>query len=415
MALPLELYIAARYIKANIKQSFIVMFAVGIGVSLIVFIPSANMSFYGRMLERAVEKAPSITISREMKTKERNRQLLQPWFPGPEEVRISDKTLSRKRNILGYRTLMQRLAEEPDVVTVAPYVSEHIIVVRGSKVMGADLQGIVPNLEEKMTHISGDVEKGDLSDLHSNEVFLGRKLAEELGVDLGSRVQLVTSQGTRSFKVVGTLSTGLYAKDYSTVITSLTAAQKLLDMSSTVTSIGLRVTDPYQADAIAQDIRLRYGLKAESWMEQNKLLLDELKSFRVIISFISFLIVFAAASSITSILIMVVSSKSKEIGILKAMGAQPGQIMRLFMIQAMVLSLIGAVLGVFGGQGIIELYNASPIAKMESSLGFERKPIVMNIPFTMLAVMYAMISSFLASLLPAWQASRLNPVDAINK
>ncbi len=413
--IPLELYIAWRYIKANIKQSFIVMLAVGIGVALIIFIPSVNMSFYDRMLNRAVEKSPHIVVTREMKTRERNTQLLRERYPKAEDVRLSDKTLNRKRNILAYRTVMEQLLDIPGMASAAPFVQENVIAVRGSKVMGGTLQGIVPELEQQISKVADDMEEGSLSDLQGNRVILGWRLADELGVDIGSRIQLVTSQGNRSFKVIGTLNSGLYQKDYGTILTDLNAAQKLLGMSNEVTGIGLKVEDVYNADKTARLIHNMYGFKAESWMEQNKLLLDELQSFRVIIGFIDFMIVFAAASSITSILIMIVSSKSREIGIMKAMGTSQWQIIRLFMIQAIFLSLLGAAFGILGGFGIIELYNATPYARAETAYGFSMEPAQIDPGFTLMAVIYAMISSFLASFIPAWQAGRLNPVEAINK
>lgn len=415
MNLPFEFYIALKYMKANIKQSFIVMLAVGIGVSLIIFIPSVNMSFYKRLLNRAVEKAPNIIVSREIKTGERNQFLITQKFPISHTVTLSDKTLSRKRNILAYRSVIEKFMNIPGVLAAAPYVEENVIVVRGSKTQGATLQGIIPELEQQVTKLEEDIEKGQLSDLKGDNVFLGWRIADELGVNIGSRVQLITSKGIKSFKVIGTINTGLYYKDFTMVVTDLKSAQKLLNLSGEVTAIGLKIKDVYQAEEIAHNITRSFGLKAQSWMNQNKLLLDELKNFEVIVGFIDFLIVFAAASSITSILIMVVSSKAKEIGILKAMGATPGKIVRLFMIQSVILSLAGSIVGIIGGVGIIEFYNLTPYARMESAFGFQMEPAAISARFVVMAIIYSLVSSFIASCIPAWQAGKLNPVEAINK
>ena len=166
---------------------------------------------------------------------------------------------------------------------------------------------------------------------------------------------------------------------------------------------------------MAKDLGALYNLKARSWMEDNKIFLDQIANFRIIIGVINFLIVFAAATSITSILIMVVASKSKEIGILKAMGASPGSIMRLFIAQGICLSLFGIAAGFLGANGLITLYNLSPMAKGSTILGIERPPTVMSQEYAILALIYALISSMLASLFPAWRASRLDPVEAINQ
>jgi lipoprotein-releasing system permease protein len=127
------------------------------------------------------------------------------------------------------------------------------------------------------------------------------------------------------------------------------------------------------------------------------------------------LIVLAAATSITSILIMVVASKSKEIGILKAMGASPAAIMRLFIAQGMFLSMLGTAAGYVGAWGLIALYNLSPMGRGQSILGIERPPTVMSQDYAIMALVYAAICSVLASFFPAWRASQLDPVEAINQ
>jgi lipoprotein-releasing system permease protein len=452
LQLPIEWYIAARYISSNIKQSIIVALAVGIGVSIIIFIPSVNLSFFDDLLTKTVEDYPHIRVTQEYNTTAQNQEtlttilpaLLKELFPGvslPQEVSgqsisqeaispealspgdkpkigkilFSDQTVPRRRNLTAYRRMMIELLKVPGVTDAAPYISEQVIVAHGSRVRGAGLRGVIPDKEKEISRIEEDIQEGDFDNLNGNQVFLGWRLADEIGVKIGQHVQLVTSRGTKSFKVTGLVKTGIYQQDMDTVMLSLQSAQNLLNMSNEVTGISLRLKDYYQAKILGNTIAKSYRVKTRSWMEDNEIILQQVANFRVIISFISFLIVFAAATSITSVLVMVVASKSKEIGILKAIGMKEMAIIRLFLIQAIFLSILGAMAGVLGGMVLIAVYNATPFAKAETLLGVGRQPVRLNLEYTGYAIVYAMISSFIASLIPAWQAGRLDPVKAINQ
>ncbi|WP_373531534.1 ABC transporter permease [Vampirovibrio sp.] len=416
--LPVELYLAKRYVSANPKQSLIIMLAVGIGVALIVFIPSINLSFFQYFLDKTVQNSAHINLTRELDTMPRNQVLLKQALSAQGEtgrILFSDQTSTRRRNINAYKRLLSELEKFPGILAVAPSVRDQVIVVKGSQNQAATLQGIMPALENQVNQLETDVVEGNLMAMGPNDVFLGSALAEELNAGVGDRVQLITPYGSRSYKVAGLIKSGVYQQDLTKVLQPLESAQNLLDLDNEITNVSIKITDIYQAENMARQLADLYQLKARSWMEDNKIFLDQINNFRIIIAVINFLIVFAAATSITSILIMVVASKSREIGILKAMGASPQVIMRLFIAQGIGLSIMGTMAGFVGAYGLITLYNVSPLAKGETILGIERPPTVMNLEYALLALVYALISSVLASLFPAWRASRLDPVEAINQ
>ncbi|MBX2861602.1 MAG: ABC transporter permease [Vampirovibrio sp.] len=413
--LPIEIYVAWRYMRFNLKQSFIVALAVGIGVSIIIFIPSINLSFFGYFLEKTVESNAHIKVVRELDTEARNRQTLKTLYPDEGRILVSDQSLTRRRDIKAYKNLVSEIMRIDGITTAAPYVSESVIIVRGSQTRTSTMRGILPEAEKNISNIEENIQQGSLDTLSDDQVILGWRLADELGVNVGNRIQLLTNFGKKSLKVSALSNTGIYQQDLSTILVTLDTAQALLNMPNEVTGIGLKVRDMYQAENLARLIARTFDLKTTSWMEDNAVFLDQIRMFRVIIAFISFLIVFAAASSITSILIMVVASKSKDIGILKAMGTPPNAIMRMFLLQAIILSLIGVVAGIGGATFLIELYNATPYSKAETFLGIGRQPVTLNLEYTVYAIFYATLSSILASLIPAWQAGKLDPVEAINQ
>jgi ABC-type lipoprotein release transport system permease subunit len=427
MKLPFAAYLALRYTRANLKQSAIVAFSVGLGVSIIIFTPSVNLTFFNDLLKKVVEDAPHIRVTREMDTFARNQRAINrlltqvpPPSAGPNtgtpaawQAILSDRTLTRRRNITGYRALMRQLEAWPGVTYTAPFITEQAIVAHGAQVRGGALRGIVPRLEARVSSLEEDVISGQLDALGDQDIFLGWRLAEELHVSPGQRVKVFTAFGQRSYRVAGLTKTGVAATDLAAMVVSLHSMQRLVNLPNQVTGISLRILDIYAARDMAQALGKRYGLKARSWMEDNQTFLEQISAFRIIVSMINFLIVFASASSITSVLIMIVASKSREIGILKAMGARPRVLMQVFVLQALCLSLLGVGVGVLGGQGWISLYNASPFSKAETVLGVERKPVQMSSEFTLYAIFFALLSSVLASFIPAWQAGRLDPVKAI--
>ncbi|MEB3206338.1 MAG: ABC transporter permease [Vampirovibrionales bacterium] len=417
MSLPIEYAIATRYVKANFRQSLIIMLAVGIGVALTIFIPSLNIGFFQYLLTKTVETNPHIKLTRELATMPQDEALLQARFNPSDKahVLLLDQTQKRRRNILAYRALVKQLEAFPGVTVVSPTIREQVIIIHGSQSRSATLQGIMPERENRIAQIQEHIVAGDLTKMGSQDVFLGGELATELGVGLLDRIQLVTAYGQRSYKVAGLIKTGMTQADLTLLYMPLSSAQKLLALENTVTDIGLKIEDIYAADALASTLGQAYHLKAKSWMVDNKVFLDQIHNFRVIVGIINFLIVFAAATSITSILIMVVAAKSREIGILKAMGLSPSAVMRLFISQGLCLSVFGAVAGFFGALGLIALYNASPMSHGATVLGIDRPPTVINGEYTVLAFVYAMLSSFLASLFPAWYASRLDPVKAMSQ
>ncbi|MGE0200761.1 MAG: ABC transporter permease [Candidatus Melainabacteria bacterium] len=415
MQLPLPLYIAWHYIRHNLRQSAIVALAVGIGVSIIIFIPSVNLSFFDYFLHETVENAAHIRVTREVETMPRNKTLMAPIWGRTAQILYSDQTMTRNRKITAYRDAMDRLTAIPGVTAAAPYINERVIVVRGSQDRGATVQGIEPLQEAQIHPIKDDIQQGNLDKLSGDQIFIGWRLADELGVGMGDRIQLVSVNNKRSFKIAGLIRTGIYMQDMDTMYIALRTAQTLFDLPNQVSGISLKVDDINAADKVASVIQSAYGYKTRTWMEDNEVILDQIRMFRVIIAFISFLIVFAAASSITSILIMLVSSKAKEIGILKAMGTTSGAIVQLFLFQAIFLSILGAIAGVFGGMGLIELYNATPYSKAETFLGIARQPVTLNLEYTGYAIFYAMLSSIFASIFPAWRAGSLDPVKAFGQ
>lgn len=410
-----ELLIAFRYVKANFKQSLIIMIAVSVGVSIIIWIPSINLSFMKDLIDKSVSNAPNIVIKKEQDTFKDYLELYQKHF-GNESVLLRDQVVIRKRNIKSYREIAKKLEKIDGIEAIAPIAEGQSFLIKGGKETGASVIGIEPKEHVKLIAIEKDMVEGSIRNLGINDIVIGQTLAEKLKLSVENRIKITGPTGvSKNLKITGIFSTGLRGKDEWETYVNLKSAQQVLDIGTEITSIGIKVSDIYKAEEIAREIEPIVKLDVTSWMESNRQILDQLNRFKLIISFINFLIIFSAASSITSIFIMFVTSKSKEIGILKSMGAKNFSVMSIFMLQAVSLSLIGYLLGVVLAKFMVMGYAKMIAAGGHGTIFSSKLPeFEISKTYAGLAFIYTIMTSLLASILPAYQAAKLNPVEAIN-
>lgn len=409
-----ELFIAFRYITSNLRQSIIIIAAMSIGVTLIIWIPSINLSFFGDLIDKSVESAPHIRITKELDTFERNKSTFDSLFPD-KPLLLEDQVLTRKRNIKSYKEIIEKIKDVDQIEAMAPFVDQQGFVIRGAEERGAQIRGIIPELETQVVDIEDDIVKGRIRNLGINDIAVGVTLADKLNVGLGDRVTVTGPRGTsKNLKVVGIFSTGLRTNDEFQVYVALKTGQQVFELGQDVNGIGIKIRDIYEAENVAKELADITGLKSDSWMVENRQILDQINRFKLIIVFINFLIIFSAASSITSVFSMLIASKSKEIGILKSMGSKSYSIMSMFVIQAVFLSLIAYVVGIFGSKLLLMWYAGLIEEAGETFLTSGVPEFKISVQYAVLAFFYSTSTSILASIIPSWQAARLNPVEAIN-
>ncbi|HSA06336.1 MAG TPA: ABC transporter permease [Candidatus Gastranaerophilales bacterium] len=409
-----ELFIAFKYLKANLRQSIIITIAITIGVALIIWIPSINLSFFGDLIDKSVSSAPNITITKELDTFKRNKSSFDLFF-ADRTLLLKDQVQTRKRNIKSYKQIMNQVKHVEQIEAMAPFVSEQGFIIKAAEERGAQVRGIIPELETKVVDIEKDIIRGGIKNLGINDIVIGVTLAEKLNAEVGDRVTVTGPRGiSRNLKVIGIISTGLRSKDEFQVYVSLKSGQQVFDLGNDVNGIGIKIKDIYEANKVAAELREITGLNVDSWMEDNKQILDQINRFKLIIVFINFLIIFSAASSITSVFIMLIASKAKEIGILKSMGAKNHSVMAIFIIQALFLSLLAYVLGIICAK-LLLMWYASLIAQAGETFLTSEVPVFRISPqYAVLAFFYSTVTSILASVIPSYQAAKLNPVEAIN-
>lgn len=332
--------------------------------------------------------------------------------------------------------VIEATGRAPGVVSAEPFVMTQVAVFLPGRdyVQPGTLFGIEPEWPDgpPLTVIQEQVRSGELSFGPTRTgyppLLMGRRLAEKMSIFPGDTVMVASFENIRtgplgdlvpairSFEVTDRFSTGMYEYDSNYMYVPIEATQDLLDLGAGVSGVGVTVRDAWTADQTARWLQgeLQFPYYTNDWMQLNASLFSALQLEKLAMAVILFLIVVVAAFNIISTLIMVVADKTREIGILKSMGARDGTILGIFMLQGLTIGLVGTVLGTGLGLFLIWLLDTYQFIQIPGDVYFlDTLPVALNPLDLALIVALSVVVAFLATIYPAWQASRLLPVEAI--
>jgi lipoprotein-releasing system permease protein len=338
--------------------------------------------------------------------------------------------LSYKGPVVEYKELLEKIKEEKDVISASPFVLGQVMASSGKRAHGVYLRGVDPSLELKTTEIGKYIKEGNLDDLKVKGnipgIILGRELAGNLGIFRGDMINIISPVGeigplgmlpkVKQFKVIAIFEVGMYEYDSNLALTNLSDAQEFFGMGDSVSGLELKIKDVYNAKNVREDIQKSLGFPyyGRDWMQMNKNLFAALKLEKFAMFVILVLIVLVASFNIVGTLIMNVIEKSREIAILKAMGATNKGIMAIFMIQGLFIGLAGTTLGIIGGYILGYILNNYQIIKLPADVYYlSHLPVKMKFIDFISVSGSAILISFFATIYPAWQAARLNPVEPL--
>ena len=399
-----EFLVAVRYLKAKRKQAVISLITlisivgVAAGVAALIIALAITAGFREDLTRKLLGAQAHVSI-----------------LPKGSNAGISD-----------YMRVTQEVSRVPGVVFAAPAIYQKVLLSSQSQSNGVILKGIIPEMESRLSSLSQNMVEGNLKDFHENSVLIGQELSKTLGSFLGDQVG-VTSFGTRStpmglmprnlsLRVAGIFQSGLYDYDSGWAYVPLDTAQRLFGISDVVNVIEVRVNDIYKAKEIGQEIVKRLGDQYESndWQTMNQTIFQALSLERVVTFITIGLIVLVAALNIVATLIMMVLEKTRDVAILMSMGATTENIRRIFILQGVIIGVVGTVCGVIIGQiacyfgDKYHLIRLAPEVYTIAYVPFRAAPLD-----SIIVAGSAILISFLATLYPSAAAAKLQPVEAL--
>lgn len=405
-----EAFLAWRYVSSSRGQTGLTVAAVAAAVCLIIFINCLLQGVQARFINDLIGSLAHISVK----------------VPDPDPEPLTD-TKDRRYAATVQKQLQQRsdlkrpgeieslLHSFPHVRYTSASVGGQAFLIRGVRKFGITVRGGDPVKQEGISNLADDIVQGRWLSIGVNDLVIGYKLATDTGVKLGDTVTLISSEQIRqTYVVAGIFDTGQVQVDGSTVFMSLRAAQQLFATGRDANSISIKLDDPWRADEVSEMITDSLGYKTESWMSEQAQLVNAFAAqngTRVMISFFSLA---ASAFGIASVLIVSVFQRSRQIGILKSMGARDHQILSVFALQGLFISVIGAVVGALSGYALLTFLGSF---KQVARFGKSDKlfPAVLDPKVFAFAMLAAVLATLLAALLPAIKAARTNPVEVISE
>ena len=417
-----ELFIATRYLRAKRRQAVIgVITAISIigvaaGVASLIIALAINNGFRSDLQARLLGSMSHINL-----------------------MRVNND------GIHNWQELLSRLTQQPHVLAGAPAIYEEVLISRGARAQGALLKGIVPQDEKRVSDLLSHITFGSADPLSSKEnsqgapttlaeqvtqsmppIVLGRDMADSLGATVGSVVMVTSPQGEltpfgivpkyQRFKVVGIFESGFYDYDASWGLTRLDDAQKLFGLTDVVPVLEFKVDNIYRAPQIAQELEKAagQGFGSKNWMEQNQALFRALRLEKVVTFITIGLIVFVAALNILISLIMMVMEKTKDIAVLVSIGARRLQIRRIFILQGVLVGIIGTAIGLVLGFALAIAAGHYHWVRLSAEVySIDYVPFAPRFIDGLIVALVSVAISFIATIYPAMNASRVLPAEAL--
>lgn len=395
-----ELWLSQRYFKTGKKEkiisltAFISMIGIAIGVLVLIVVIAVMSGFDKFLQDKMVGTNADLTVE---------------FYNGRSDP----------------YSIIEELKGFPHIVAGSPFIGGQAFMRMGRQVFGIELRGIDPVLQPLTSKVREYMKEGSL-DLQGNDLIMGQELASRLGLRLGDKIGLISpvTLTKQEFKIKGIFNSGMYLYDSGLVMTSLKGAQDFYKMDDSVSGIGIKVDDIYQAENVKGEIYkgLSGDFEVRTWIDANQNFLQALKLEKVVMFIVVTMTTVVAAFGIASTLIMSVMTRVKDIGILRSIGAKTGSIIEIFLFQGLSIGLSGIILGLIGGVWLAHSLN-NVVDFISRLIGrslipkdiyyFDRIPTNINFSDVSTILFSALAITLLASIYPAYYAARINPSEAV--
>ncbi len=399
-----ELRVALRFLREGRMQTLLIIVGVAAGVAVVAYISALVSGLQGSTLAKTLGAQPHVTVR------------------APEEVVAPPASLpsgtvgmtqaqpraQRLRSVANWQALVPLLEANAAVAAVSPQVSGGGLALRGEASQAVSLMGVDLDRADRVIGLRSKVVAGQAR-LEPGEAIVGRELAQDLGLRVGDRLTLQTAGLSDSVRVTALVDLGARELNRRSVYLPLRSAQNLLGLPGGATGLDLSLKDVWVAQGLAEDLRRQLPYKIESWQESNAQLVSALNAQSVSTSLIRAVVLVVVVLGIASVLVVSVVQKGREIGILRAMGATRGQVLRLFLVQGAVVGAAGSALGLGLAVAMIWLFTHF----VRGSDGLPLFAITLSVRTGLEVALVATVCGVLAAIAPARRAARMDPAQAI--
>lgn len=403
--LPFEWITAIRFLREGRMQTIFILVAVAIGVSVIVFMSAMLASLQANFIKRVLTSQPHIQIippdevARPQRVERR----------GLVVAAAVQRPAQRIRSIDQWQKIRSVLLQWPAITNVSPTMATSALAARGDASRSITVTGIDPDVYFRIVRLPDYIVAGDPRIL-TDDIVIGTELARDLGVNLRDKITVSAATGaSRVLTVRGIFDLGSKGANQRSTFVALRTAQALAGLVGGVTTIDLTVSDVYAAEDIARSVEAAMGIEADSWIKTNAQFFTAVNAQKISNAVIRVFVGLSVVFGIASVLVVSVIQRSKDIGILRAMGTSRGQILRVFLLQGALLGFAGSTVGAAVGGSAMIFWHWY----MRQADGRELFPLILEPSLFVQAVLLAALSGIAAASVPAIRAAKLDPVVAI--
>ncbi len=390
-----ELFISWRYLVTKRKEKFISLISlisilgIAIGVMALIVVIAVMSGFDKDLREKIVGNYSHITIT---------------GFSG--------------LNDLAYEDILKKSGPNPHIKGISPQVQGQVLVRDASRYFAVGIRGINPLTENQVSKLDKYLVSGSLENLNKDTVIIGKELAAYLGLRKGSSLNLITPQGKpRVLNVAGIFNSGMYDYDLNLIFTDIKTAQEILNLGNLITSVSIKLDNIDLARQVKNELAagLGFDYSLKTWSEMNQNFFAALQLEKLTMFIILTLIILVASFNIVSSLVVLVVDKTKDIGILKAIGLSDSRIRKIFTLEGFAIGGLGTLFGAIGGVGLCLLLKKYQFIKLPQDIYYlDRLPVSIVLwPDLVLTILAAMLITLAATIYPASKAAKLKPVEAL--
>jgi len=413
MAKSTNIQIAQVHLTSKIWQTFVAVLGVTFGVSMYIFMNSFMNGVNKTQDDLAFSALSHIRIYNQDNTN--NYNPIESQFNQSKTIIniLNRKNIQYTTGLNNSSSIVSSVKKQTEVIAVACQVNSSVFFRSGSKKINGIISGVELEPEDELFNTSSNIIQGAWNNLqtHKTGIILGKLLAEKLGLQINNSVNVMTSDGvSKNYMVVGIFESNLKTMDETKAYLNITAARQLVGENSDFASdILVNIKDRDNTASFIQKIAPLIPYQIESWQEANEQLVAGSELRNIIAVAVSLTILLVAGFGIYNIMTMTINEKIKEIAILKATGFSGNDIMTIFLTQATVIGLVGAIVGVLMGYGMSLLITLVPF----TIAGLETLPIFFRAQDFLLAVVFGILTTLIAGFIPSRKASKIDPVIII--